>query len=305
MSKVTIKQFLEAGVHFGHQTHRWNPKMQKYIFGARNGIHIINLEITLSCLQNVLVLMKKFGSEGKEVLFVGTKKQAQDSIREAANGCEMPYVNERWLGGMLTNFDTIRKSLGKLESIDKMEEEGGFRFITKKEGGRLRKQREKLNKNLMGIRNMRRLPAAIFVVDSIKEDIAIREAHKLGIPVIAILDSNSDPDLVDHPIPGNDDAIRAVKLFCDTLAEAIRDGRMEYKKIVAEEEAERAKEEAEAAIVAAEEAAAKAADDEAKKIEAAEKVATAAAVQAPSAVSETPEAPKARPAKKEPSKTST
>lgn len=235
MAKVTIKQLLEAGVHFGHQTQRWNPKMKKYIFGDRNGIHIINLEITVSCLETALLFLTQLASEGKEILFVGTKKQAQESIREAAESCEMPYVRQRWLGGMLTNFETVRKSVAKLEAIEQMEKDGNFKFMKKKETIMLTKEREKLLKNLFGVRKMRRLPAAIFVIDAGKEEIAILEAVKLGIPVVAILDTNCNPDHADYPIPGNDDAIRAIKLFCSLIAGAINEGRAQYKKLVPQE----------------------------------------------------------------------
>ncbi len=229
MAQVTLKQLLEAGVHFGHQTSRWNPKMKKYIFGERNGIYIINLEITLTCLQRFLDFLRQVAASGSEVLFVGTKKQAQIGLREAAESCEMPYVNQRWLGGMLTNFETVRKSVKRLEEIEKLENEGGFRFITKKEGLELKKEHEKLSKNLMGVRNMRRLPGAIFVIDSNKEMNAVLEGIKLGIPIAAVLDTNCDPDLIDYPIPGNDDAIRAIKLFCDLSASAIREGREKFR----------------------------------------------------------------------------
>lgn len=225
MAQVTIKQLLEAGVHFGHQTQRWNPKMKKYIFGERNGIYIINLEITLSCIEKAMAYIKQLASEGKEILLVGTKRQAQEPLKNAAINSNMPYVEQRWLGGMLTNFETVRKSVARLEYIDKTEQEGGFEFVTKKEAGMLKKEREKLIKNLSGVRKMRRLPAALFVIDSKKEEIGIKEAIKLGIPVVAVLDTNCDPDLVDYPIPGNDDAIRAVKLFCELVTQAIKEGR--------------------------------------------------------------------------------
>ena len=228
MLQVTIKQLLEAGVHFGHQTQRWNPKMKKYIFGERNGIYIINLEITLSCLDRAMNYLRTLASEGKDILLVGTKRQAQDPIRDAAQRCGMPYVEQRWLGGMLTNFETVRKSIGRLDQIDEMEKEGSFQFVTKKEVGMLKKEREKLKKNLSGIREMRRLPAALFVVDSKKEEIAIHEARKLGIPIVGVLDTNCDPDMVDYPVPGNDDAIRAVKLFCELAFAAIKEGRDQY-----------------------------------------------------------------------------
>lgn len=225
MSQVTIKQLLEAGVHFGHQTQRWNPKMKRYIFGERNGIYIINLELTLSCLERALDFLKKVATEGRDILLVGTKRQAQEPIRDAAQKCGMPYVDQRWLGGMLTNFETIRKSIARLDAIDQMEKEGNFQFVTKKEVSMLKKEREKLIKNLSGIRNMRKLPSALFVIDSKKEEIAIHEATKLGIPVVSVLDTNCDPDKVDYPVPGNDDAIRAVKLFCEVAAQSITEGR--------------------------------------------------------------------------------
>lgn len=226
--QVNIKQLLEAGVHFGHQTQRWNPKMKKYIFGERNGIYIINLEITLACLERALEFLKKCAREGREILLVGTKRQAQEPLREVAGRCGMPYVDQRWLGGMLTNFETVRKSVARLEHIEKMEQEGSFNFVTKKEAAGFKKEREKLMKNLGGVRNMKKLPSAIFVIDSKKEEIAIHEAAKLNIPIVAILDTNCDPDLVDYPIPGNDDAIRAVKLFCELIAHAIQEGRNQY-----------------------------------------------------------------------------
>ncbi len=231
LSPITIKQLLEAGVHFGHQTSRWNPKMKKYIFGDRNGIYIINLELTLGCLEKALLFLKNLAAEGKDILFVGTKKQAQIPLKEAAEACGMPYVNQRWLGGMLTNFETIRKSIKKLESIDKMEQDGSFQFITKKEIGSLKKEREKLIKNLSGIREMRKVPGAVFVIDAELEKISIAEAKKLGIPVVAVLDTNGNPDNIDYPLPGNDDAIKAVKLFCESVSGAIAAGRAEFKKV--------------------------------------------------------------------------
>lgn len=237
MAQVTIKQLLEAGVHFGHQTQRWNPKMKKYIFGERNGIYIINLEITLGCIEKAMGFIKQIAAEGKDILLVGTKRQAQEPLRNAAQISAMPYVEQRWLGGMLTNFETVRKSVARLDHIDKLEQEGGFAFVTKKETGMLKKEREKLIKNLSGIRKMRRLPGALFVIDSKKEEIGIKEAIKLGIPVVAVLDTNCDPDLVDFPIPGNDDAIRAVKLFCELVTQAIKEGRDQLSANKAAEEA--------------------------------------------------------------------
>jgi small subunit ribosomal protein S2 len=231
LTPITIKQLLESGVHFGHQTSRWNPKMKKYIFGERNGIYIINLELTLACLEKALLFLKTLAAEGKEVLFVGTKKQAQIPLKEAAEASGMPYVNQRWLGGMLTNFETIRKSIKKLDSIDKMEQDGSFQFITKKEIGSLKKEREKLIKNLSGVREMRKVPGAVFVIDAELEKIAIAEAQKLGIPVVAVLDTNGNPDHIDHPLPGNDDAIKAIKLFCEAVSGAVTEGRAEFKKV--------------------------------------------------------------------------
>lgn len=233
---ITIKQLLEAGVHFGHQTQRWNPKMKKYIFGERNGIYIINLEITLSCLEKALEFLKQTATEGKLVLLVGTKKQAQEPLKVAAEACGMPYVNQRWLGGMLTNFETIRKSIKKLDSIDTMEKDGSFQFITKKEIGSLKKEREKLIKNLSGVREMRKVPGAIFVIDSELEKISVAEAQKLGIPVVAVLDTNGNPDGIDYPLPGNDDAIKAIKLFCEAVSQAVLEGRRAFEKIAKEKE---------------------------------------------------------------------
>ena len=225
--------------------------MKKYIFGERNGIYIINLEITISCIEHAVNFLKSVAAEGKDVLFIGTKKQAQEALREAADRCGMPYVNQRWLGGMLTNFETIRKSLKRLEEIDRMEQEGNFQFVTKKEASMIKKEREKLVKNLSGLRNMKRLPGAIFVIDSKKEEIAIHEASNLGIPIVGVLDTNCDPDSVDYPIPGNDDAIRAIKLFCELAAHAIQEGRNILKGIAPESAVETVVGEADAEAVAA------------------------------------------------------
>ena len=260
MSQLNLKQLLEAGVHFGHQTQRWNPKMKKYIFGERNGIYIINLELTLACLKNALEFIKKTVAEGQSVLFVGTKKQAQASILESSQACGMPYVHERWLGGMLTNFNTIRKSIDRLDAIDRMEKDGSFAYVTKKEVGSLRKEREKISKNMTGIRNMKKHPGAVFIIDSKKEEIAVKEAVKLGIPVIAILDTNCDPTLVNYPVPGNDDAIRAIKLFCGAVASAVQEGRAAFEQNAADKVA--AAEAALAPVVPAVDAAAGLASDE-------------------------------------------
>lgn len=212
--------------------------MQKYIFGEKGGIYIINLELTLECLKRGLEFLKKTASEGKQVLFVGTKKQAQEAIRTSAQSCGMPYVHERWLGGMLTNFETVRKSVARLDWIDQMEHEGNFKFITKKEVAHLLKEREKLTRYLTGIRQMKELPAAVFIVDTKQEEIGLREALKLEIPTVALIDTNCDPEPVDYPIPGNDDAIRAIKLFCDLAVEAIKEGQQEFFSLYPEAEKE-------------------------------------------------------------------
>ena len=222
---ISMKQLLEAGVHFGHQTRRWNPKMAEYIFTERNGIYIIDLQKTVKKVEEAYYFIKDVAAEGKTILFVGTKKQAQDSIKEEAERVGMYYVNARWLGGMMTNFKTIQKRIERLEQINKMEEEGTFDLLPKKEVIKLKGQRDKLEKYLGGIKDMKKLPGALFVVDPRKEKIAIAEAKKLGIPVVAIVDTNCDPDEVDYVIPGNDDAIRAVKLIASTMANAIIEGR--------------------------------------------------------------------------------
>ncbi len=225
MGAVSMKQLLEAGVHFGHQTRRWNPKMKEYIFTERNGIYIIDLQKTVKKVDEAYNFIKEVAAEGKDVLFVGTKKQAQDSIKEEAERVGMYYVNNRWLGGMLTNFKTIKKRIARMDQIEKMEEDGTFDLLPKKEVSKLRIEKEKLDKFLGGIRELKGTPGAMFVVDPRKEKIAISEAHKLGIPVVAIVDTNCDPDEVDYVIPGNDDAIRAVKLIAGAMADAIIEGR--------------------------------------------------------------------------------
>ncbi len=222
---ISMKQLLEAGVHFGHQTRRWNPKMAEYIFTERNGIYIIDLQKTVKKVEEAYFFVKDIAEQGGEVLFVGTKKQAQDSIKEEAERVGMYYVNARWLGGMLTNFKTIQKRIERLAQINAMEEEGTFALLPKKEVIKLKAQRDKLEKYLGGIKEMKQVPACMFVVDPRKEKIAIAEAKKLGIPVVAIVDTNCDPDEVDYVIPGNDDAIRAVKLIASTIANAIIEGR--------------------------------------------------------------------------------
>ncbi len=225
MSVISMKQLLEAGVHFGHQTRRWNPKMAEYIFTERNGIYIIDLQKTVKKIEQAYEFVRSIAEEGGEVLFVGTKKQATDSIKEEAERVGMYYVNARWLGGMLTNFKTIKKRIDRLFQLEKMEEDGTFDLLPKKEVIKLKGEREKLEKFLGGIKNMKKLPAALFVVDLRKEKNAILEAKKLGIPVVAIVDTNCDPDEVDYVIPGNDDAIRAVKLIASTMGNAIIEGR--------------------------------------------------------------------------------
>ena len=225
MSVISMKQLLEAGVHFGHQTRRWNPKMKEYIFTERNGIYIIDLQKTVKKIEEAYMFVRDLSAEGKSVLFVGTKKQAQESTETEAKRCDMFYVNQRWLGGMLTNFKTIQTRINKLRQIEKMEEDGSFDLLPKKEVLQLLAEKEKLLKNLGGIKEMKKLPGALFVVDPRKEHIAIAEARSLGIPIVAIIDTNCDPDEVDYPIPGNDDAIRAVKLITAKMADAVIEGR--------------------------------------------------------------------------------
>ena len=225
MSVISMKQLLEAGVHFGHQTRRWNPKMKEYIFTERNGIYIIDLQKTVKKIDEAYYFIRDLAMDGGTVLLVGTKKQAQESIEQEAKRCEMYYVNQRWLGGMLTNFKTIQSRINKLRKIEKMEADGDFELLPKKEVIKLKAEQEKLEKNLGGIKEMRKLPSAMFVVDPRKEHIAILEAKALGIPVVAIVDTNCDPDEADYPIPGNDDAIRAVKLIASKIADAVLEGR--------------------------------------------------------------------------------
>ena len=222
MAVITMKQLLETGVHFGHQTRRWNPKMKKYIFGERNGIHIINLEQTVEIIEKeVYPFVVEQAKQGKSILFVGTKKQAQDAIKEEAERCGQFYVNSRWLGGMLTNFKTIRSRVDRLNKLNNMEKMGEFDLLPKKEVIGLKAERDKLEEVLGGIKDMRTLPGVMFIVDPDQEDIAVLEARKLNIPIIAITDTNCDPDLVDYVIPGNDDAIRAVKLIASVVADAV------------------------------------------------------------------------------------
>ncbi|MBP1752498.1 MAG: ribosomal protein [Geobacteraceae bacterium] len=224
MSNITMKELLEAGVHFGHQTKRWNPKMKPFIFGARNGIYIIDLQKTVRLFKNAYSFVRDAVQSGETVLFVGTKKQAQDSIAEEAQRCNMFYVNQRWLGGMLTNFSTVKQSIDRLKKLDAMFEDGSVEAYTKKEILSLEKQRQKLEKTLGGIKGMNKLPGVLFVVDPKNEAIAVCEAKKLGIPVVAVVDTNCDPDPIDYLIPGNDDAIRAIRLLSGKIAEAVGEG---------------------------------------------------------------------------------
>ncbi len=222
---VTMKELLEAGVHFGHQTRRWNPKMKDYIFGERNGIYIVDLQKTHRLLQEALQYVEDLAAQGRTLLFVGTKRQAQEAIAEEAKRCGMPYVNERWLGGLLTNFVTVRKSLDRLKELELMSTDGRHERLTKKEIAHLEKERGKLERNLQGIKTMKSVPDAVFVIDTRKEAIAVAEARKLRIPVVGVVDTNCDPDEVDVVIPGNDDALRAIRLFAGRMADAVLAGR--------------------------------------------------------------------------------
>ena len=235
MAVVSMKQLLEAGVHFGHQTRRWNPKMAPYIFTERNGIYIIDLQKTVKKLEEAYMFIRDISAQGESVLFVGTKKQAGDSVKEEAIRAGAHYVNARWLGGMMTNFETIKNRIKRLEQLRKMEEDGTFALLPKKEVSKLTLEIEKLEKFLGGIKTMKKLPAALFIVDPRKEKIAVAEAKKLNIPIVAIVDTNCDPDEVDYVIPGNDDAIRAVKLIAGTIANAVIEGRQGDDAVVAEE----------------------------------------------------------------------
>ena len=247
MAVVAMKQLLEAGVHFGHQTRRWDPKMAEYIFQARNGIHIIDLQKTSKKLDEAYKFIKDQAEEGKTILFVGTKKQAQECVKEAAEKCNMYYVDQRWLGGMLTNFDTIQGRIQRLKKLEAMQEDGTFELLPKKEVIELKKEIEKLEKNLGGIKEMDKIPGVMFVVDPKKERIAILEARKLGIPVVGLVDTNCNPEDVDYAIPGNDDAIRAVKLITDVMANAVIEGRQGEDALVTEEVKEAMTENAEEA----------------------------------------------------------
>ena len=251
MSTISMKEFLEAGVHFGHQTRRWNPKMKEYIYGERNGIYIIDLQKTLKLFKEGAKFVADLSQEGRTLLFVGTKRQAQEAIAEEASRCSMYYVNHRWLGGLLTNYSTIQKSIQRLKELEEMSRDGRYELLPKKEVLRLERERQHLDYNLAGIKEMTGLPDALFVVDSNNEHIAVKEAQKLGIPVVGIVDTNCDPDLVDYVIPGNDDALRSIRLFTSRIADAVIEGRqaaedkrleeekLEAERIAAEVEAER------------------------------------------------------------------
>jgi len=235
MSVITMKSLLEAGVHFGHQTRRWNPKMAEYIFTERNGIYIIDLQKTVKKVEEAYDFVKEVSENGGEILIVGTKKQAQEAIESEAKRCGMHYVNQRWLGGMLTNYNTIRKRIDRLQELNTMEEDGTFDLLPKKEVIKLKHERDRLEKFLGGIKNMNKIPDAIFVVDPRKERIAVKEAKILGIPVVGIVDTNCDPDEIDYVIPGNDDAIRAVKLLTETVANAVLEGKQGEQMEISEE----------------------------------------------------------------------
>ncbi len=234
-----MKQLLEAGVHFGHQTSRWNPKMKPYIYGARNGIHIIDLQQTVTMFKEASGFVRDLAAKGGHVLFVGTKKQAQEAIKEEAERCGMFHVHNRWLGGTLTNFSTIRQSIERLRKLEEMENDPKIvEALTKKELLGLKREKEKLEQSLGGIKGMKKLPDAIFVIDPEHEQIAVKEARKLGVPVVAVIDTNCDPDMVDHKIPGNDDAIRAIRLFCSAIADAVVDGKALHEYAAGKEKAE-------------------------------------------------------------------
>jgi small subunit ribosomal protein S2 len=262
---VTMKQLLEAGVHFGHQTRRWNPKMKRFIYGERNGIYIIDLQQTLQRIETAYSFVRDLTADGGSVLFIGTKKQAQDPVRDAALGCGMPYINERWLGGMLTNFTTISGRVKKMQEYQRMRAVGDFEAMPKKEALMKSRELEKLERNLGGIRDMQKLPDAVFVIDTKKEHIAVVEANKLKIPVVAVVDTNCDPDVIDYVIPGNDDAIRSGTLMCRIISDAVKEGQYIAERrgtaapkpvtLTPEQEAEKARQQAEARNAAARQAA--------------------------------------------------
>ncbi len=268
MVSISMKQLLEAGVHFGHQTKRWNPKMKEYIFGERNGIYIIDLQKSLRLFKNAVQFIYELGSQGKTVLFLGTKRQAQDVIQEESQRCGMFYVNQRWLGGLLTNFATIQKSIKRFRELEAMQSNGQYELLSKKEVARLERERKKLEKNLSGIKAMTQLPEALFVIDTRKEAIAVQEARKLGIPIVGVADTNCDPDEIDYIIPGNDDALRAIRLIANTISQAYLDGRAVFEaqqKELAEQMEKQRQLQAQQAAAAREAAAKAAAADAARR----------------------------------------
>jgi len=312
---VTMRQLLEAGVHFGHQTRRWNPKMKRFIYGERNGIYIIDLEQTLGRIETAYTFVRDTVADGGTVLFVGTKKQAQDSVQSYAEKCGMPYINHRWLGGMLTNFETMSKRVAKMKEYQRMRDSGEFEAMPKKEALKISRELEKLERYLGGIRNMQRLPQVVFVLDTKKEDIAVTESNKLGIPLVAVIDTNCDPDVVQFPIPGNDDAIRAGTLMCRVMADAVEEGRyiasrkgnaappsrtaeqqdaIDAQQADARQQAAQAAAEREARL--AQTAAAPEAAEPAATTEAAEPAATTEAAEPAATTEASPEAPAAAPA---------
>lgn len=244
MTTDLIKQLLEAGVHYGHQTKRWNPKMERFIFGQKEGIYIIDLEKTQEAIKKAQEFLRELASQGELVLFVGTKKQAQETIQLEAARCGMFYINRRWLGGLLTNFSTIQKSIKRYEDLNKMQEDGTMAKLSKKEAASLNKEKEKFHNLLAGIVKMKKLPAALFVIDAKKEEIAVKEAIRLNIPVVAVIDTNSDPDIITYPIPANDDAIRSIRFLTSLITDSIIEGRDQYQKVTKEREEELAKEQA-------------------------------------------------------------
>ncbi len=252
MAAITMKELLEAGVHFGHQTRRWNPKMKEYIFGERNGIHIIDLQKTLKMFKEATRFVVELAKEGRTLLFVGTKRQAQEAIVEEAKRCSMYFVNQRWLGGLLTNYGTIQKSIRRLKELDEMSQDGRYELLPKKEVIKLERERKHLEQNLSGIKEMPGLPDAVFVIDSFKEEIAVHEARKLEIPVVGVVDTNCDPDKVTYVIPGNDDALRAIRLFASKIADAVLEGKQLAAEVALEEESRAAKAESENQELAAE-----------------------------------------------------
>lgn len=259
MAQVTVKELLDAGVHFGHQTQRGNPKMKPYIFAARGGIHIVDLQQSVEMAKTALNFVEEVASKGGRLIFVGTKKQAVEAIKEAAPACGQFFVTKRWLGGMLTNFSTIKNSIERMRKIEKMRDNGEFQLFSKKERSKIDKEYLRLTDYLEGIRDMKEAPAVMFVVDTVKEHIAVKEAKRLGIPVVGIADTNCDPEVIDYPIPGNDDAIRAIKLFCDLVSKSYQEGSKKWEKTLKEQltkKAEEAPQKAEEAALAAQEKAA-------------------------------------------------